>query len=273
MNLRSYPNVTPGRVVVAVSLAAVTLVSAACGSSPGSANTTAANDPKLTGSITVSAAASLTGAFGQLGAAFQSAHPGTTITFNFGSSGALALQIQQGAPADVFASAAPANMTTVQQAGDISGQPAIFARNNLEIVVKPGNPLGIQSLADLAKAHVVGICVSSAPCGAAAAEALGKSRVTLPASKVTLGPDVDHTLAEVTTGDADAAIVYVTNAKTVGRQGVGIPIPASTNVSTSYPIAVVKGTRNPRLAQAWIAYVLGPTGQRVLRAASFLPAG
>jgi molybdate transport system substrate-binding protein len=272
MSRRPHPTFTPRRVRVAGPLAAFALATA-CGNSTGSANTTTTTaTPKLTGSITVSAASSLTGAFGQLATKFQSAHPGTNISFNFGSSGALATQIQQGAPADIFASAAPANMTTVQAAGDIVGQPVTFARNSLEIVVKPGNPLGIHSLADLTKANVVGICVSTAPCGATAAQALRKSGVTIPASKVTLGPDVDHTLAEVTAGDADAAIVYVTNAQTLGTQGVAIPIPASKNVSTSYPIAEVKGTQNPTLAQAWIAYVLGPTGQRVLQAASFLPA-
>lgn len=272
MSRRPRPTFTPRRVPVAGSLAAIALAAAACGSSSGSANTSSTATSKLTGSITVSAASSLTAAFGQLATKFQSAHPGTTISFNFGSSGALATQIQQGAPADVFASAAPANMATVQAAGDIVGQPVTFARNSLEIVVKPGNPLGIHTLADLTKANVVGICVSTAPCGATAAQALQKSGVTIPTAKVTLGPDVDHTLAEVTTGDADAAIVYVTNARTVGTQGVGIPIPGSKNVSTSYPIAVVKGTQNLTLAQAWIAYVLGPTGQRMLQAASFLPA-
>jgi molybdate transport system substrate-binding protein len=259
------------RFLRALPLAAVA-VAAACGSSSGSATTTTTAAAKLSGSITVSAASSLTAAFGQLGTKFQAAHPGTTISFNFGSSGTLATQIQQGAPADVFASAAPANMATVQQAGDIFGTPVTFARNSLEIVVKPGNPLGIHTLADLNKANVVAICVSTAPCGAAAGQALAKSGVTIPTAKITLGPDVDHTLAEVTTGDADAAIVYVTNAKTVGTQGVGIPIPASKNVPTSYPIAVVKGTQNPTLAQAWIAYVTGAGGQKVLQAASFLPA-
>ena len=105
------------------------------------------------------------------------------------------------------------------------GKPVTFARNSLEIVVKPGNPLGIHSLADLTKAKVVSICVSSAPCGATAEQALQNADVTLPASKVTLGADVDATFAAVTTGDADAAIVYVTNAKTVGDQGVGRPDP------------------------------------------------
>jgi len=248
------------------------LAAAACGSTSSSPTTTSTTIPRLTGSITVSAASSLTGAFGQLETTFHALHPGATVAFNFGSSGALATQIQQGAPADVFASASPGDMATVQQAGDISGPPVIFARNRLEIVVKPGNPLGIHSLADLTKASVVALCVTTAPCGSTAQKALAKAHVTLPVAKVSLGQNVDATLAEVTTGDADAGVVYVTNAKTVGTQGVGVPIAPSQNVTTSYPIALVKGTADRALAQAWIAYVLGPTGQSVLRQASFLPA-
>jgi molybdate transport system substrate-binding protein len=256
--------------MVALGATAVTL--AACGSSSGSPTTSTTAAAKLTGSITVSAASSLTDAFGALATTFKAAHRGTNIAFNFGSSGALATQITQGAPADVFASASPSDMATVQKAGAVSGRPVTFARNSLEIVVKPGNPLGIHSLSDLTKAHVVAICVSTAPCGSTADLALKKAHVTIPASKITVGTDVDATFAEVTTGDADAAIVYVTNAKTVGHQGVGIPIPSSVNVTTSYPIAVLKSTKNRSLALAWVAYVLGPTGQSVLRAASFLPA-
>lgn len=257
-------------VVAVVGAAALTL--AACGSSSGSPTTSTTAVPKLTGSITVSAAASLTDAFGTLATKFKAAHPGTDIAFNFGSSGTLATQITQGAPADVFASASPSDMATVQKAGEVLGTPVTFARNSLEIVVKPGNPLGIHSLADLTKANVVAICVSTAPCGSTAELALKNAHVVIPASKITVGTDVDATFAEVTTGDADAAIVYVTNAKTVGDQGVGIPIPSSVNVTTSYPIAVLKSTKNRSLALAWVAYVLGPTGQSVLRAASFLPA-
>jgi molybdate transport system substrate-binding protein len=252
-------------------LAVLALALAACGSSSSTPTTTTAA-AKVTGSITVSAASSLTKAFTQLGTTFQSDHPGTTVAFNFGSSGTLADQIQQGAPADVFASASPGDMQTVVQSGDIEGTPVIFARNSLEIVVKPGNPLGIHSLADLTKANVVAICVPSAPCGATAEQALKKAHVTIPTSKVTLGQDVDTTLSEVTTGDAEAAIVYVTNAKSVGDQGEGVPIPSSLNVTTSYPIAVVKSTKNKPLAQAWVAFVLSPTAQKVLRQASFLPA-
>lgn len=259
--------------VSALALVFTAAVMAACGSSSaGTSTTSTTTAPKLTGSITVSAASSLTDAFGRLGTMFKAAHQGTDISFNFGSSGALATQITQGSPADVFASASPKDMATVVSAGDIAGKPVTFARNSLEIVVKPGNPLGIHSLADLTKAKVVSICVSSAPCGATAEQALKNADVSLSSSKVTLGADVDTTFAAVTTGDADAAIVYVTNAKTVGDQGVAVPIPASVNVTTSYPIAVVKSTKNRSLAAAWIAYVLGPTGQQVLKAASFLPA-
>lgn len=256
--------------LIAGGAAVLALALTACGSS-SSSSTTTTSTPKVTGSITVSAASSLTKAFTQLGATFQSDHPGTTVSFNFGSSGTLATQIQQGAPADVFASASPGDMQTVQDSGAIEGTPVIFARNSLEIVVKPGNPLGIRSLADLNKANVVAICVSSAPCGATAEEALKKAHVTIPTSKVTLGQDVDTTLSEVTTGDAEAAIVYVTNAKSVGAQGEGVPIPSSVNVTTSYPIAVVKSTKNKSLAQAWIAFVLSPAAQKVLHQASFLP--
>ncbi len=102
-------------------------------------------------------------------------------------------------------------------------------------------------------------------------QALKNAHVTIPTSKVTLGQDVDTTLSEVTTGDAEAAIVYVTNAKSVGAQGEGVPIPSSVNVTTSYPIAVVKSTKNKPLAQAWIAFVLSPSAQKVLHQASFLP--
>jgi molybdate transport system substrate-binding protein len=261
----------PSRVATSVVLTAVVVAVAACSSSSSTATTTSTAGAKITGSITVSAASSLTKAFGTLASMFHVKHPGTTIAFNFGSSGALATQIQQGAPVDVFASASPDDMATVQQAGDIVGKPVTFARNSLAIVVKPGNPLGIHSLADLTKAPVVALCVSTAPCGSTAREALAKAGVSLAPAKVSLGQDVDATLAQVTTGDADAALVYVTNAKTVGSEGEGVPVPPSQNVTTSYPIAMVKSSTNRSVAAAWIAYVLGPTGQSVLRRASFLP--
>jgi len=260
-----------GRVVAA--LAVVAAVTAACSSSPSTVTTTSTTGVRLSGSITVSAASSLTGAFTQLAASFHHLHPGTTVTFNFGSSGALATQIVSGAPADVFASASPSNMATVQAAHLLSGAPVTFARNRLELVVKPGNPLGIHTLAELDKAAVVAICVPTAPCGSTAQQALARARVTLATSKVSLGANVDATLAEVTTGDADAAIVYVTNAATVGTSGVAVPIPPSQNVTTSYPIGVLTTSTNHALATAWVAYVLGSVGRVTLLRAHFLPPG
>lgn len=238
----------------------------------GVATPIAADAASLSGTITVSAASSLTSVFTQLGRSFALAHPGATVAFNFASSSTLATQIEQGAPADVFASASTKEMGHVQRAGDIAGGVSIFARNTLAIVVKPGNPLHIHSLADLVKARVVAICVPSAPCGAAARKALAGSHVVLPTSKITLGQDVKSTLAQVTTGDADAAIVYVSDARTVGAKGSTVAIPTSENVITSYPIGLVKTTTRRALAWAWIAYVLGPVGQRALRAANFLAA-
>ena len=199
----------------------------------------------MSGSIIVSAAASLTGTFGDLKTSFQKAHAGTTINLNFGSSAALVTQIQQGAAADVFASASKATMDSLVSSGNIEGQPTVFARNQLELVVKPGNPLGIHSLADLTKAKTVALCAVTAPCGAAAQTAFTQNNITVPESLVTRGADVKATLAEVTNGDADVAVVYVTDAKTVtAAQGTSVSIPDSENVIAVYEIGQVKGTKN-----------------------------
>ncbi len=220
----------------------------------------------------MSAAASLTSTFGDLKTSFQEEHAGTTVNLNFGSSAALVTQIQQGAPADAFASASKATMDTLVSSGNVEGQPTVFARNQLELVVKPGNPLGINSLSDLTKAKTVALCAQTAPCGAAAQQAFTRDGITIPESQITRGADVKATLSEVTNGDADVAVVYVTDAKTVtSSEGTSVSIPASQNVIATYEIAQVKGARNPELAQAWIAYVVGPTGQSARQAAGFLP--
>jgi molybdate transport system substrate-binding protein len=259
-----------GLVAVAVALA-LALAVATLGCSSSSVSSPTNEPPPLSGTITVSAASSLTTVFTTLATTFEGAHHGTAVTFNFGSSGALATQIVQGASADVFASAARAPMAKVQAADELAGAATIFARNRLEIVVKPGNPLGIHGLNDLAKAHVVALCVATAPCGSTAAEALARANLTLPVSAVTRGQDVDATLSQVTTGDADAAVVYATNAVSVGTTGTGVPIPPTQNVTTSYPIAVLRSSTDISLARAWVAYVLGPVGTAALRRADFLP--
>jgi len=266
---RSRPRIGSAGLGVIALLSALSLIVAACSSSSTSAPTS--TTPPLSGAITVSAASSLSKVFTSLATSFEAVHHGTSLRFNFGSSGALATQIVEGAPSDVFAAAAAAPMAEVQAAGDLAESPTTFARNSLEIVVKPGNPLGIHGLGDLPRVHVVALCVLTAPCGANAAEVLTRARVNLLPTGVTRGPDVDATLAQVTTGDADAAIVYVTNAATVGTTAVGVAIPKSQNAVTSYPIAVLRTTSDPQLARAWMAYVLGPVGVRALLQAHFLP--
>ena len=171
---------------------------------PGTAGAAKNKPTKLSGTITVSAAASLTEAFTKMGADFQKANPGTTVSFNFGPSSGLVTQIQGGAPADVFASADGANMIKLVNGGQVTAEPTVFAMNELVIVTKPGNPLKIRSLADLAKVNVLSLCADTVPCGKYAQQALTTAGVTIPAEKITKGADVKSTLAAVTTGDADA---------------------------------------------------------------------
>ena len=248
----------------------VALVLTACGSSVRTASSGSERKAsRLHGTLTVAAAASLTGVFGELGRSFEDRHPGAHVAFAFGSSGVLETQIAQGAPADVFASADAAVMEQAERAGVVDGAPTVFARNALELVVQPGNPLGIRTLADLRRAKVVAMCATRAPCGASAAKILDRVGVELPSSMVTRGQDVKATLAQVTVGDADAAIVYVTDARTVGAKGKAVKIPAAQDLITDYPIAVVKGSKHLALAEAWIAFVEGPVGQASLHAAGF----
>jgi molybdate transport system substrate-binding protein len=193
------------------------LVGAAASTAVAAAPTAKAKAAKLSGSITVSAAASLTEVFTKMGTDFQKLNKGTTITFNFAASSALATQIQGGAPADVFASADGANMQKVVTSGQVTTDPIDFTANLLTIVVKPGNPKGVKSLADLSKIGTISLCAASVPCGKYATQMLTQDGVTIPSDKVTLGQDVKATLAAVSTGDADAGLVYVTDASSAGK--------------------------------------------------------
>lgn len=222
----------------------------------------------LSGSITVFAASSLTGAFNTLGSQFEAAHQGTKITFNYGASGTLATQIVQSAPADVFASAAPKNMDTVVQAGEASN-PVTFVKNTGEIAAAPGNPAKIATVADLAKPGVkVALCQPTVPCGVVATTVFKNANVTVKATASE--PDVKSTLAVIASGEVDAGIVYVTDVKAAGSKVVGIEIPAAQNATTEYPIATLKGTKNAALATAFVDYVKSADGQKVLSAAGFL---
>lgn len=236
----------------------------------GCATNTPATPPRSggLGEVTVFAAASLTDAFKQIGKDFEAANPGSEVTFNFAGSSALATQINQGAPADVFASAAPANMKTVTDAGNAGGSAVTFVKNQLVIVVPKGNPKGIKALADLTKPGLkVALCAEQVPCGAAAKKALTAANVSL--TPVTLEQDVKQALAKVKLGEVDAALVYRTDAKASAADVEGLEFPESSQAINEYPIVVLKASPNKTGAQAFLAYVLSEQGIKVLTGAGF----
>jgi molybdate transport system substrate-binding protein len=226
-----------------------------------SATTTSA--PALKGDITVFAAASLTDAFEKLGTQFETDYPGTSVKFNFAASSELATQINEGAPADVFASADEANVKKVTEAGNASGDPVVLAHNKLEIAVEKGNPKGVTDLASLSNPDlIVVLCASEVPCGKYADQALQQANVTVnPKSR---GESVKATLSLVESGEADAAIVYVTDVKASGKVD-GVEIPDNQNVLATLPIVALKDAGNQDLAQAWVDYVQSDAAQQVLQ--------
>ncbi|MBQ1051178.1 molybdate ABC transporter substrate-binding protein [Micromonospora sp. C51] len=236
----------------------------------GSGETT---DPRpqggaLTGDVTVFAAASLTESFTRIGEDFEAANPGVRVTFSFAGSSALANQINQGAPADVFASASPANMTTVIDAGDGDGNPRIFVRNQLVIAVPDGNPGGVNGLADLTQPGVkVALCAEQVPCGAAAARALDVAGTEL--TPVTLEQDVKAALSKVRLGEVDAALVYRSDVRAADEDVDGIEFPESAGAINDYPIVVLRNAPNRPAARAFVEQVLSGPGQAVLAAAGF----
>ncbi len=256
-----------------LTIAALTAVGCSSGksnsTSTGSAGAGPAGSsaPAVSGTITILAAASLTGAFGTLIKQFEAAHPGVKVKVSYGASSALAQQINQGAPADVFASAATKNMTQVISAGGASAG-TNFVKNVMEIAVPPGNPGHIGSVADLAKSGVkVALCQAQVPCGATAATVFKNAGVTV--KPVTLEADVKSTLTKVETNEVDAGVVYVTDVRAAGSKVTGIEIPASVNASTEYPIAALTKAPNAAGAAAFVSYVLSDAGQQVLAAAGF----
>ncbi|MBX7435328.1 molybdate ABC transporter substrate-binding protein [Mycobacterium sp. Y57] len=250
---------TAAAVVVSVALLAGCASPSPDGASP---------QPSRVDHLTVFAAASLTSTFTELGAAFESAHPGTTVTFNFAGSSSLVTQLAEGAPADVFASADTANMSKAADAGLLSGDPVDFASNTLTIVTPPGNPRGITSFADLAAPGIqVVVCAPQVPCGAAAAGVEQATGVTLtPVSEESAVTDV---LGKITSGQADAGLVYATDAAGAGDKVTAIAFPESADAVNTYPIAALSESANPAAAQRFIELVTGPQGQQVLTSAGF----
>lgn len=219
-------------------------------------------------SLVVFAAASLKQVFTSIGDRFQADNPGATVTFNFAGSSELATQLTQGATADVFASADTAQMDRVAQAGLLAGAATNFAANTLVIVTAPGNPKNIGSFADLARPGLsVVVCQRPVPCGSATHRIEDASGVRL--HPVSEEPSVSDALNKVTTGQADAALVYVTDASNAGSKVTTIKFPEAAQAVNVYPIAVLNNAPQAALAQKFQAAVTGPAGREILDRAGF----
>ncbi|MFF2963953.1 molybdate ABC transporter substrate-binding protein [Streptomyces sp. NPDC057963] len=232
-------------------------------------SSSSSSSPKLSGTVTVFAAASLKESFTTLGKEFEKQHPGTKVTFSFGGSDSLAASITGGAPADVFAAASPKTMKIVTDAGDASGTPATFVRNQLEIATLPGNPDKISSLKDLTGSRLkVVLCAKEVPCGAAAQKALDASSLKL--TPVSYEQDVKSALTKVELKEADAAVVYKTDVRAAGDKVEGVEFPESADAVNDYPITLLKDAPNADASKAFIALVQSAEGQKVLTGAGFL---
>ena len=251
-------------------LASVVLLTtmAACGSSSDSSSDKATTAPAKKVTLTVFAAASLKDTFTQIGKDFEAANKGVTVQFNFAGSSDLVAQIQQGAPADVFASADTKNMDKATGDNLVAGTPANFATNTLEIATPPGNPAKIATLADLAKSGVkVVLCAAEVPCGSASKSVEEASGVDI--KPVSEEQSVTDVLGKVESGEADAGLVYVTDVKSAGDKVTGVTFPESAKAVNTYPIAALTGSKNGDVAKAFAAFVTGAKGQAILAAAGF----
>lgn len=223
------------------------------------------------GSIVVFAAASLKSAFTQIGRRFKTDNPGSRVEFEFAGSSELATQLTQGATADVFASADTAQMDTVVKAGLLAGNPTNFASNTLVIVTAPGNPKNVGSFADLAKPGLsVVICQKPVPCGSATQRIEDTTGVRL--NPVSEELSVTDVLNKVTTGQADAGLVYVTDAHGAGNKVTTVNFPEAAGAINVYPIGVLRKAPTPALAQKFVALVTSDAGHKILAQSGFAKA-
>lgn len=268
---------------------ALLVVLAACGSTgtaeqPASTQAVAEVRAEGAGPLTVFAAASLTDAFTDIGGAFEAANPGVGVAFNFAGSNQLAAQIGAGAPADVFASANATQMDAAVETGRIDPTaPAVFLTNRLVVVVPPGNPAGIEALQDLAKpGTLVVLAAEEVPAGKYALEFLDKAAAdaafepgfkdAVLANVASYEPNVRSVLTKVALSEADAGVVYASDAASPDGAALGrIEIPDALNVVASYPIAALNDSAQPGAA-AFVAFVLSPEGQAILAKYGFGPA-
>jgi molybdate transport system substrate-binding protein len=244
---------------------AASIALAGCGSpdQPTATGPASAGQGAVTGEVTVFAAASLTETFTQLGKDFEATNPGAGVKFSFAGSSALAQQLNQGAPADVFASASQANMKQVTETGAVT-----FVRNKLQIAVGKGNPLKIAALADVTKPEVkLALCAEQVPCGAAAKKAFEAAKLT--PKPVTLEQDVKAALTKVKLGEVDAALVYRTDVAAAAKDVDGVDFPEAAQAINDYPIVSLPQARNPAGAKAFVDFVLSAKGREVLAKAGF----
>lgn len=252
------------------SVGVVALLLGGCGAGSGASGPAGPGEPSSAAAqtLTVFAAASLRAPFATLGRTFEASHPGTTVRFSFAGSSDLVAQLQQGAPADVLATADTVTMGRAVDDGLVASAPVPVATNTLEIAVPPGNPARITSFADLARPGVaVVVCAPQVPCGAAARKVEAVTGTTLsPASEENAVTDV---LGKVTSGEADAGLVYVTDVRAAGRQVTGIPFPESKEAVTTYPVATLRSATDAGLAEGFVRLVASADGRRVLADAGF----
>ena len=261
---------------LAVPAAVAALLVPACGSNSKSSSSpsttgapTSTTAGAMTGTLNVFAAASLTSAFNSAKTAVTAANPGLNLTYNFGGSNALATQIEQAAPADVFASADTKNMQTLVTAGLVE-TPVTFAKNKLQIAVAAGNPKHINGLADLARPGVTVVLeAQGVPAGDYTRQVLASKKITV--APKSLETDVKSALAKVTSGEADATVVYVTDVAAGGSKVQGVTVPDADQPTITYPIAVVKATKNRAAAQAFVTSAVSGDVQKALVAAGFAP--
>ena len=255
---------------------------AAAPASPSAASPAAAKPALATGDVAVFAASSLTDAFREIGMEFERANPAAKITFNFGASTQLRTQLEQGARADVFASADQAQMDAAKRANVVVGQDRVFARNRLVVITPRDNPRAITAVRDLGSAGVKFVTTQpSVPIGQYTLDLLDKAtqdaaygsdfRQRVEANIVSREDNVRQVVAKVQLGEADAGVVYTTDVTPQVRdQLTQIAVPDPLQTIATYPIAVTQGA-NGTGGEAFVTYVLSPPGQEVLRKWGFLP--
>ena len=267
----------------AVLLLALAIVVAGCGAgSGGGSGGSGGGGNKEGGTLTILAASSLTDAFRELGNTFEKENPGTTVKTSLGASSDLLVQIQQGAPADVFASAAEEEMDTAKKDGLVAGKPEIFVKNREVIMVPKGNPASIDGLEDMAKPDIkLVLAAKDVPAADYAVEILGKANKEygpdfeqdVLSNVVSRESDVRASVNRVVVGDADATFGYASdNTPDIRDKVKVIPIPPELNIIATYPIASLKDAKDPELAKKWVDLVTSEEGQKVLEKWNFEPA-